>query len=418
MTSLPDASVPVPAPAYSRPVPVGERMLAPDLLRGIALLGIALANSVFFISDRPIGPLGRPTDGTALDHVADAMVGTLVDNRAFPLFTMLFAYGFTVILRRQAAAGVDGPRARGLLLRRSLGLMLFGALHVILLFEGDILLSYGILGLALAAMYRAPDRAYRALAWTSAIVFLIVAGADGLAAAEEGGGSALGLGDDGTFLGDLAGRVVTLAVLLVATPVLVGALVPLAAIGVLLGRRRVLEDPAADLPLLRRLALVGMPVSVLGAIPLVLAAVGAMDADPVALYLLGVLHGATGVAGALGLLGLVGWAVAARARRGDPAPGPVLRALVAVGRRSMTCYLLQSVLFAILLEPWSLGLGVGAGTARIALIAIGVWLVTVAVAVALEHRGLQGPAERAIRRRLPVREPARAGQRGMSPSDR
>ncbi|QOD44838.1 DUF418 domain-containing protein [Clavibacter zhangzhiyongii] len=402
MTPSPDSPAPA---AYVPPVPAGERMLAPDLLRGIALLGIALANSVYFIADRPLGPLARPTDGTALDHVADALVGTLVDNRAFPLFTMLFAYGFTVILRRQAAAGVDGPRARRLLLRRSLGLMLFGALHVILLFEGDILLGYGILGLALAAMYRAPDRAYRALAWSTAIVFLLVAGTDGLTA-DAGTGSLLP-GDDGTFLGDLAGRAVTLGVVLVGTPVLVGALVPLAAIGVLLGRRGVLEDPVGNLPLLRRLALVGMPVSVLGALPLVVVTVGAVDADPVALYLLGVLHGATGVAGALGLLGIVGWAVAVRAHRGDPAPGPVLGALIAVGRRSMTCYLLQSLLFAILLEPWSLGLGVGAGTARIALIAVAVWLVTVAVAVALERRGMAGPAERAIRRLAYGRPPAR-----------
>lgn len=401
MTPLPGSPAPV---AHAGPTPVAERSLAPDLLRGIALLGIALANSVYFIADRPMGPLARPTDGSALDHVADALVGTLVDNRAFPLFTMLFAYGFAVILRRQAAAGVDGPRARRLLLRRSAWLMLFGALHVVLLFEGDILLSYGILGLALAALYRASDRVFRVLVWAPAIVFLVVAGADGLAV-DAGAGSLLGDGD--TFLGDLAGRAVALAAILVSTPVSVGALVPLAAIGILFGRRRVLEDPVAHLPLLRRLALVGMPVSVLGALPLVLATVGAFDADPVTLYLLGVLHGATGVAGALGLLGVVGWAVAGRARRGDPAPGPVLRALVAVGRRSMTCYLLQSVLFAILLEPWSLGIGVGAGTARIALVAIGVWLVTVAVAVAMERRGLAGPAERAIRRLAYGRAPAR-----------
>ncbi|PPF52982.1 DUF418 domain-containing protein [Clavibacter michiganensis] len=394
MTTSPTPAPPTP---YSRPVAVGERMLAPDLLRGIALLGIALANSVYFISGRPLGPLARPTDGTALDHVADALVGTLVDNRAFPLFTMLFAYGFTVVLRRQAAAGVDGPRARGLLVRRSLGLMLFGALHVVLLFEGDILLSYGILGLGLAAAYRAGDRVLRVLVWAPAIVFLIVAGADGFSA-DDGSGSALGLGGDGSFLGDLASRAIALAAILVATPVSVGALVPLAALGILLGRRRVLEDPAAHLPLLRRLALIGLPVSVLGALPLVLATVGALDAGPVALYLVAVLHGATGVGGALGLLGLVGWAVAARARRGDPAPGPVLGALAAVGRRSMSCYLLQSVLFAILLEPWSLGLGVGAGSARIALVAIGVWLVTVASAVALERAGRAGPAEWAIRR--------------------
>jgi uncharacterized protein len=406
VTTLPGSPAPAPA-AYAAPTSSAERSPAPDLLRGIALLGIALANFVYFIADRPIGPLARPTDGSALDHVADVLVGTLVDNRAFPLFTMLFAYGFTVILRRQAAAGVDGPCARRLLLRRSAWLMVFGALHVVLLFEGDILLSYGILGLVLAAVYRAPDRAFTVLAATSAVVFLVVAGADGLAAA-EGTGGVLGTGDGGTFLGDLAGRAILLAGLLVATPVLVGQLVPLAAIGILLGRRRVLEEPAAHLPLLRRLALVGMPVSVLGALPLVLAAVGALDAGPVALYLLGVLHGATGVAGALGLMGIVGWAVAVRARRGDPATGPVLGALVAVGRRSMTCYLLQSVPFAILLEPWSLGLGVGAGTARIALIAIGVWLVTVAVAVALERRGIAGPAERAIRRLSYGRPPVSA----------
>jgi uncharacterized protein len=392
VTSLPASPAPI---AYAAPTAAGERSPAPDLLRGIALLGIALANSVSFIADRPTGPLARPTDGTPLDHVADALVGTLVDNRAFPLFTMLFAYGFAVILRRQAAAGVDGPAARRLLLRRSLWLMVFGALHVVLLFEGDILLSYGILGLALAGLYRASDRAFRVLAWTTAIVFLAFAGADGLAG---GDGAGSFLGGDGSFLGDLASRALALAALLLATPVTVGALVPLAAIGMLLGRRRVLEEPTAHLPLLRGFALVGLPVSVAGAIPLVLATVGAFDADPVVLYLLGVLHGATGVAGALGLLGVVGWAVAARTRRGDPATGPVLGALIAVGRRSMTCYLLQSVLFAILLEPWSLRLGVGAGTARIALIAIGVWLVTVTVAVVLERRGLQGPAERAIRR--------------------
>ncbi|OUE15832.1 hypothetical protein CMMCA002_06710 [Clavibacter michiganensis subsp. michiganensis] len=54
--------------------------------------------------------------------------------------------------------------------------MAFGALHVVLLFEGDILLSYGILGLGLAALYRASDRAFRVLVWAPAIVFLVVAG--------------------------------------------------------------------------------------------------------------------------------------------------------------------------------------------------------------------------------------------------
>ena len=386
--------------AYSGPVAAGGRFVAPDLLRGVALLGIALANSVYYVTDRVTGPLARPVDGSTGDHVADVLVGTLVDNRSFPLFTLLFAYGFTVLVQRQAAHGVPRDRARALLLRRSLWLVVFGALHVVFLFEGDVLLSYGLLGLVLAAMFAAGDRAFRVVGWSTLVVFLAVAGQDGLA----GGGAteidALPI-DVGTVLGDALWRLVALVALVFTAPLAIGMLLPLAVLGTLLGRRRVLERPAEHLPLLRRLALVGFPVSVLGALPLVLATVGSWQPAPVVLYLLGVLHGATGVVGALALLGLVGWWVGAQEARTAsvlvPTSAPV-RALVSVGRRSLTCYLLQSVLFVLLLKPWALGLGVGAGTLSIGLIAVGVWLVTVVVAVLLERAGRQGPAEWVLRR--------------------
>jgi len=75
-----------------------------------------------------------------------------------------------------------------------------------------------------------------------------------------------------------------------------------------------------------------------------------------------------------------------------------VRALVAVGQRSLTCYLLQSVLFVPLLSPWALGLGTGAGTLSVSLVAVGVWLVTVLVAVLLDRAGRPGPAEQLLRR--------------------
>lgn len=386
--------------AYSGPVAAAGRFVAPDLLRGIALLGIALANSVYYVTDRVTGPLARPVDGSTGDHVADVLVGTFVDNRSFPLFTLLFAYGFTVLLQRQAARGVPRDRARSLLLRRSLWLSVFGALHVVFLFEGDILLSYGLLGLVLAAMFAASDRAFRIVGWATLVVFLAVAGQDGLA-----GGGATEIDavpfEVGTVLGDALWRLLALVGVIFTAPLTIGMLLPIAVLGTLLGRQRVLERPAEHLPLLRRLAIVGFPVSVLGALPLVLATIGAWQPGPVALYLLGVLHGATGVVGALALLGLVGWWVGTQEARTAsvlvPTSAPV-RALVALGRRSLTCYLLQSVLFVLLLKPWALGLGVGAGTLSIGLIAVGVWLVTVVVAVLLDRAGRQGPAEWALRR--------------------
>ena len=393
----PTEAAPTPT-AYSGPIAASERFIAPDLLRGVALLGIALANAVYYIGGRVIGPLGRPVDGSTGDHVADVIVGTFVDNRAFPLFTLLFAYGFTVLVRRQAERGVDRRRARSLLLRRSLWLLVFGALHVVLLFEGDILFSYGALGLVLAAMFAASDRVFRVVGWSTLAIFALASGADGV------GGGAGDLSwlpfDQTTLLGDLLWRVLALVALVFSAPLTVAMLLPIAALGTLLGRRRVLEHPEQHVVLLRRLALIGFPISILGALPLVLASIGVGEPGPVALYALGVLHGTTGVAGALALVGLVGWWAAGRAERvsAGARPGAVLSALLAVGRRSLTCYLLQSVLFVVLLKPWALGLGVGAGTLRVALIAVGVWLVTVLVAVVLERTATPGPAERLLRR--------------------
>ena len=389
-------------------MPAAERLLAPDLARGVALLGIALANSVYYISGRTTGPLGRPVDGTAGDHVADVLVGLFVDNRAFPLFTILFAYGFTVLLRRQAALGVPAARARALLLRRSLWVAVFGAVHIALLFEGDVLFSYGCLGIVLALLFAARDRTWIVLGWSLAIVPVLASGVDALAfgAADT---ELPGI-DPSTAGGALAFRLLALVLLIVGSPFNVATLLSLAVIGTILGRRQVLERPTEHVLLFRRLAVVGLPVSVLGALPLVLAAVQAWQPPGWALYLLGVLHGTTGVAGALATFGLVGWFVAhrhgaagvAQGAGGAPAsatpPGPVVRALVAVGRRSLTCYLLQSVLFVPLLAPWALGLGVGAGTLEVSLIAVGVWLVTVGVAVLLDRAGRPGPAEQLLRR--------------------
>lgn len=413
--SAPPALAGDPTPvAYSGPTAPAERMLAPDLARGLALLGIALANSVFYVTDRDLGPLARPVDGTAGDRVTDVLVGLFVDNRAFPLFTILFAYGFTVLIRRQAARGVPYGRARTLLLRRSLWLCAFGAAHVVLLFEGDVLLSYGCLGVVLALLFAARDSTLKALGWSLAIVFVVGAGVDGLPQGSLDAGLP-GL-DQGTFLGALAWRVVALVALVVGAPLVAATFLPLAVVGTLLGRRQVLEHPVENVGLFRRLTLVGVPVGVLGAVPLVLAAVQVGQPPWWALYLLGVLHGVSGVAGALGAFGAVGWFVANRTRAssglGGPAEqrpsgssgpsgvrgGPVVRVLAAVGQRSLTCYLLQSVLFVPLLAPWALGLGVGAGTLQVGLVAVAVWLVTVAVAVALDRAGRAGPAEWALRR--------------------
>lgn len=376
-----------------------ERVLAPDLARGLALLGIALANCVVYVFGRETGPLLRPVDGTSADRVVDALVGTFVDNRAFPMFTMLFAYGFVMILRRQAAAGSSWTQARGVLLRRSGWLVAIGAAHLLLLFFGDIVMTYGLLGLALVLVIRWSDRA---LWLTGAATLLVFAGLSALDGLSGAGDSLAATGLDalvqpGSFAADALLRLVVLVSTLLSAPLYVAALLPPAVVGILLARHGVLEDPAAHLPLLRRMAVGGLALSVLGALPLVLMATQVVQAPQAVAVAAAALHGATGLAGALGFLGLVGWFAARRPTGPASRRGPV-GALTAVGSRSLTCYLLQSVLFVPLLAPWALGLGVGAGTATVSAIAVGVWLATVLVAVALERAGRPGPAEALLRR--------------------
>jgi uncharacterized membrane protein YeiB len=115
-------------------------------------------------------------------------------------------------------------------------------------------------------------------------------------------------------------------------------------------------------------------------------------------------HVLSGVVVGLGYVCLFGWLAAVWHDRRDV--HPAVRAVTAVGERSLTSYLLQSLMFAPLLSAWGLGLGGRIGTAQAAALAVGVWLVTVAIAVTLDRAGRRGPFE-VLLRRLTYGRPAR-----------
>ncbi len=406
------------------PVTSAERSLAPDVARGLALLGIAVANSTVHVTGAERGAGSRPADGSGLDRAVDLAVALFVDARTLPVFALLFGYGSVVVLRRQEAAGATLAQARGVLLRRYLWLGVFGAAHLLLLFFGDVLLGYAVTGLVLVAFLLRTDRTLlRWAGWLlvplalAHVAFGLLPGGDaaaaGLPAAEE------------TALGALAVRALTLVSYPVLAPLLVASTLTMMLLGVWAARRRVLEAPQDHLPLLRRLVLVCFPVSVLGGLGWALVEVRLWRPGTVAEAASAGLHGVTGVAGGVGFAALVALAVGTRRLErgtvaGEPAAGEpaagvpaAVRALRAVGARSLTCYLAQSVLFVLPLAPWAGGLGVGMSSTQVVAWAVGVWGVTVVLAVALEAAGRTGPAE-ALLRRL-VHGPRRARPGGVPP---
>jgi uncharacterized membrane protein YeiB len=76
-----------------------------------------------------------------------------------------------------------------------------------------------------------------------------------------------------------------------------------------------------------------------------------------------------------------------------------VRAISALGQRSLSGYLFQSVSWMVLLAPFTLDLNLFGSTAyTAALVAIGVWIVSVAGAYAMSLRSYRGPAETLLRR--------------------
>ncbi|MCD0443597.1 DUF418 domain-containing protein [Glycomyces sp. A-F 0318] len=379
------------APPAIMSTPLRERSLAPDLARGLMLLLIALAHAHMFLAHETTGFRGYAVDGTALDRVVAGIQVLFVDGRALPMFAALFGYGLARLADRRLRAGVEPRLVKRLVRRRSAWLLAFGFSHALLLFFGDILAAYGLIGLVFAGLLWSRDRVLVRTAWIAAAAHLVVVAALGASAEAAGHANAMP-----TIVEDpLEAVFMRLSVWSAMTSSFyIVSVLPAFALGIWAARRRVLDEPSSHLPLLRRTALWGIGIGVVGGLPLMFADTrlwhpGAVDG--VAVY---VLHSVTGLAAGLGYAALIALAAA----RSGRAAGPVANALAACGQRSLTCYLLQSVAFVALFTPPAGGLGTRLGDAAASGVAVLVWAATVVLAAWMARAGARGPFEVLLRR--------------------
>lgn len=386
------------------------------------LLFIVLSNTAFHLTAARHGPSGwQPVDGGWADHAVQFTMITALDLRIYPLFAFLFGYGMMQLFLRQTAAGTPERDAVRLLRRRSLCLIVIGLLHATLLMAGDIVGFYGMISLALGWLFlRRGDRALTWWIWIATAQFVLLAAQPVISAAlsrelgtlgdagAEPGADAYAAGE-GNWLTAAGTRFTSgLFVTFAAAPLsLVGGAYVIFLLGFWAARRRVLEEPGRHLPLLRRTAVTGIAVGWLGALPAALAHVGAISVPDDAQSeggVLTLLRDATGNAAGLGYVAAVALFVHWWARRGSSrgtktsTATTAVTAVSAVGKRSLSCYLAHSLIFAPVLAAWGLGLGEHLTSATMALFAVGVWLLTVAGAYAMERAGRRGPVEVALRR--------------------
>jgi len=142
------------------PVTRRERIQTLDIVRGFALLGILAVNiesfaGPFGFHDLPIGLVKPAFVGwhAQLDMAIVTFKWLFVEGKMRALFAMLFGAS-AVLLTDRIERRAGAAHARMIFLRRNALLLLFGLVHGILIWEGDILSSYALCGLLVPLFLR------------------------------------------------------------------------------------------------------------------------------------------------------------------------------------------------------------------------------------------------------------------------
>ena len=396
-------------PARPAPTAAADRDPLVDALRGAALLGVLAVN--LFAMGWP-DALAFSADATAVPGGwALSLTWFLFMGKAYALLALLFGYGTGLQAMRLEAAGRAPAR---LLSRRLLALGALGLAHGLLVWYGDVLLSYAAFGFVLLLFLRTPPRSL--LAWAGGLLvlgaaFFLVAG--GLlhalstlpAQAEPGAraGRALqALGDEDAraavaayahgpaaalFLRRLRDAVGSWGSSVVVLP----EILALFLVGLWAARTGAARDPAWR-PRLARAALLlaaaGLPLDLLHAR---LASLGLSAGMGVAVLSMAAY---TLAAPALALA-----AAATACLLREAAPVRRLAQLLApLGRLSLSAYLLQTVFFTWVFYAHGLGLYAQVPFPALLALAPAFWLLQVALAQAWLARFRLGPAEWLLRR--------------------
>ncbi|MBB3692839.1 DUF418 domain-containing protein [Sphingomonas sp. BK580] len=133
-----------------------NRLVALDILRGVAVLGITVANLPGFALPQAayFSPLAAGGT-TPADLTAWALTFVLIEGKMRGLFAALFGASLLLVVERADAAGQNGAAVH---LRRMGVLYLIGAAHLYLLWYGDILHHYALVGVAALLFVHAPTR--------------------------------------------------------------------------------------------------------------------------------------------------------------------------------------------------------------------------------------------------------------------
>ncbi|MFA9217164.1 MAG: DUF418 domain-containing protein [Sphingomonadaceae bacterium] len=365
--------------------PAGERIAALDAVRGVALFGVLLVNltTEFRVSifQQFLPPVAA---GSALDVALARAIALALEGKAFALFSLLFGVGMAIQYEQFAVRG----RALYWMTRRLLVLLGFGLLHLLLLWNGDILTEYAVVGLLVlpALRWRTTSLLLAALAcllWFGAQSLLpwTVQWPDAATLQQQVAQANLVYASAG-YLEIVRFSFAELALLLPLHLYVMPRTMALFLFGMLVWRSGVLQQPSRYVGRLRGIAVAGGVAAVL------LARWGSGDGDGAATWasllpLLPMVPVLLCFAYGAALLALMQWT----------APRRVLLGFAPLGRMAFTNYLMQSVLGGWLFFGYGLGWFGHLAVAPVCALALVVYLAQMALSSYWLRHFRYGPLE-------------------------
>lgn len=402
-------TAPVPSTETVAPVQQAERIQIVDILRGFALFGILLVNMAIF--SYPFQTIVFPADPTMpwYDWFATWLIHFLGEGKFYALFSLLFGLGMFLLMERIEARG---RKFAPFYMRRLLALLLIGIVHAFLIWPGDILIIYALLGFPLLLFRKAKPRTL--LIWAVILIalpllfYVAARGLIALGSMTPEGAQQIQLGFDqaeagyraelarasqvypsGNFIEITNQRIADyLSLGLTSIFVLGFNILAMFLVGVWFGRQRIFNDLAAHRPFFRKLLIWGLVVGLIGNTIYATLIMGVprynLSTDLVIAML------AQGIGAPLLMLAYVS-AICLLALR--PAWGQRLQALAPVGQMALTNYLLQSIIATTIFYGYGLALFGKVGAAWGIVLTVAIYLLLIPLSHWWMKRFLYGPAE-------------------------
>jgi uncharacterized protein len=387
-----------------------DRIQALDVLRGFAVFGILLVNMLLYSA--PAAYAHGNVWTSVPDRIARALVVLFAEGKFYALFSFLFGLGLAVQMSRAEARGISFVP---LYVRRLTVLLIIGLLHAYLLWWGDILHIYALLGFWLLIFRKRAPKTI--LIWAGFFLLLpalilFVTGSIGMLRAMNPSGAPrspavvaaqrakregaskeiVNVYAKGTYDEIARQRVKDLRLEYSRMGLYAPHFFALFLLGLYAGRREIFRHAEAHLPFIRRVMWGGLIVGLCGNLLFALKVELASFGQPSPLNFLGnILFFLTAPALCFFYAASITLLFQQRIWRARLSP------LAAVGRMALSNYLLQTLIGTTLFYSYGLGLYGTVGPAFCLLLSVVVFLVQIPLSLWWLRRFSFGPVEWAWR---------------------